>query len=621
MTRPWSLLLLLLSAPAAGGQLELGAAGVHLAHADADLLLRPSIKADGRWYRCAAGVRVRDGRLVYALPGLGTLTVTRVGPREVGIDFRAQRSTRVEALALEGQGRLPGARAWLSNGAQSWSQSGVIALHKPVRGRALDRALRATGWAEEYRRGTELSWEYSFAGGGPQALVVGSLSARRFRPWVQLSRRGRDGLGVRMVSGGAGEVVALEAGQRVRGERWHLSLGPSAELPAMLERYAERLPARPAERRAPPAVGWNSWYQLFDRVDEAAVRANARRVKQLLGKGRRPTVVIDDGWERRWGEWTANHKFPSGLTRLARDLKAVGVSPGIWLAPFLVDVRAPTARAHPEWFVEGRVFRHPSGRYRILDVTHPGAAAHLADLVRRLVSAGFETLKIDFLATGSLEGRRHEPVTGMQAFHRGMGIIRRAAGPETRLVASGAPGVASFPYVDAWRVAQDVAWELPSAWTGPTWPEVVGLARNLGARWFLHRATGLDTDPLLLRGWRDRSKVHAASWLTAFGGHGLHLSDDLRRLHPARLRPALDEARQEAAMSGVASRPASLIPRRVPRALRRQRSLVGRLLGLHHIAAPEVWLTPDGRQVRIDLSSAPRRWLRHLSRRARPPAR
>ena len=208
-------------------------------------------------------------------------------------------------------------------------------------------------------------------------------------------------------------------------------------------------------------------------------------------------------------------------------------------------------------------------------------------------------------------------MTGMQAFHRGMGIIRRAAGSGTRLVASGAPGVASFPYVDAWRVAQDVAWELPSAWTGPTWPEVVAVARNLGARWFLHRATGLDTDPLLLR-WRDPSKVHAASWLAAFGGNGLHLSDDLRRLRPARLRPALDPARQRTAMSGVASRPATLIPRHVPRTLLGQRSLVARLLGLHRIAAPEVWLTPDNQRVRIDLSSAPRRWLRRVSRGARP---
>jgi hypothetical protein len=71
-------------------------------------------------------------------------------------------------------------------------------------------------------------------------------------------------------------------------------------------------------------------------------------------------------------------------------------------------------------------------------------------------------------------------------------------------------------------------------------------------------------------------------------------------------------------MSGVASRPATLIPRRVPRALRRQRSLIGRLLGLHRIAAPEVWCTPGGQRVRVDLSSAPRRWLRCLSRLTRP---
>jgi alpha-galactosidase len=420
-------------------------------------------------------------------------------------------------------------------------------------------------------------------------------------------------VGVRLVSGGAGESVTLGAGQRVRGERWHVRLGSSKDLPRMLERYAEKLPSRPAHHRAPPTLGWNSWYQLFSRVDEQAVRENARQVKKVFaGRGAlEPTVVIDDGWEPCWGDWTARRdKFPSGMARLARDLKAKGVSPGIWLAPFLANVKARVVKEHPEWFVKNHVFKHPTGRYRVLDVTHPGAAAHLATTVKGLVGAGYETLKIDFLAHGSVEGKRHETTTGMQAYHRGMQIIRRAAGPKTRLIASGAPGVATFRYADAWRVSQDVAWPLPSAWLGPTWPEVVGLARNLGARWFLHPATGLDTDPLLLRGWRDKSKPHAASWLAAFGGHGLHLSDDLRRLSPGRLVPARDRARLKAAMSGVASRPETLIPPRVPRTLGRQVSLLGRLLGFHRVKAPEVWRTPGGKQVRIDLRSVPGRWLR-----------
>lgn len=322
---------LLAVSTAAAEALETGPSGVRLTHADAALLLRPSVKADGRWYRCDPDARPRqgrDGRLTYAVPGLGSVIVTRTGPAELGIRFRADRPTRLEALALEGRGRLPGARAWLSNGAQSWSQSGVIALRRPVSQRRLDRALRARGWAEEYRGGQELSWEYSFAGGGPQALVAGCLTAERFRPWVQIARHGGNRVGVRLVSGGAGERVALGAGEEVRGESWHLRLGPSRDLPAMLEGYAGKLPSRPAHRRAPPTVGWNSWYQLFSRVDESAVRENARRVRDLFGRKARPTVVIDDGWERRWGEWTANKKFPSGMSRLAQDLKAQGLSPG-----------------------------------------------------------------------------------------------------------------------------------------------------------------------------------------------------------------------------------------------------------------------------------------------------
>ena len=610
----WTVIFLatLAISPLAAAQIQLDQSGLRLAQKKASLRLRPSIKANGRWYRCdhLDPVRrdARQGRpqLSYQIPELGEVTVTRLGDSTLKMGFSAHRAVNVQALALEGEATLPGARAWLSNGAQSWSQSGVIRLGARPQQKQLDSALRATGWGEEYRKGRELSWEYTYVGGGRRALVAGALSANRFRPWLQVSRSGPGKVGIRMVSGGAGESVFVGAGKRLKGERWHVELGRSRRLPKMLEAYAAQLSSRPVKHRRGPTVAWNSWYQLYTRVTEAAVRQNARHLKEAaVGiEGVTPSVVIDDGWEKDWGDWTGNRKkFPRGVARVAKDLKAEGISPGIWLAPFLASVKAPVVREHPEWFVQDHVFRHGGRRYRVLDVTHPGAAKKLERTVRGLVGVGFETLKIDFLATGSAEGKRHQQVTGMQAYHRGMQIIRKAAGPGTRLIASGAPGVATFGYVDAWRVAADVAWPVPSAATGPTWPEVVSLARNLGARWFLHRAVGLDTDPMLLRGWRDPAKLHAATSLPGLAGHGIQLSDDLTRLSPERLRQGLRPKVVDMAMSGKASRPARLIPRQVPSDLGAGASTLQRILGIHRVSAPEAWLTPGGSRVRLDLSS------------------
>ncbi|MCC7537845.1 MAG: alpha-galactosidase, partial [Deltaproteobacteria bacterium] len=399
--------------------------------------------------------------------------------------------------------------------------------------------------------------------------------------------------------GATGERVSLGAGAEARGEPFHVEI--AGDVRAAVTRWSDALPAR-TPLGAPLAVelGWNSWYELWDGVDEQAVRDNAARAAEVLGPwardGRVIRIVVDDGWQVRWGEWEPNAKFPSGLDGLARDLRADGFRMGVWLAPLLVDADSALVAEHPDWFVGDASYVHAkNGEMRILDVTHPDAADHLAGVIRRLVGWGYDLLKIDFLFAGTFEGERREDVTGMEAYARALSIVREAAGEETLLLAVGAPDVASLPWADAWRAGPDIALEP----FGPSWPFVTNEARALGARWPICRRVACDGDPPLLRGLTE-PEVSAGAWVAAFAGGAFFLSDDLRSLDDARLPWGLDDARVGVALAGEPSVPADPFPESPPDALvNALTDHFGRDHASTHVV-PRIWTLPSGGRVALN---------------------
>ena len=221
-------------------------------------------------------------------------------------------------------------------------------------------------------------------------------------------------------------------------------------------------------------AGWCSWYELGTRVTEVAIVKNAQEIAgggshtiastrerggagtaaaladekntmpildapggssfkgspgreytyDPLGSGSQAAaglglkvVQLDDGYQDHIGDWLQPNatKFPRGLRALATEIKELGFTPGIWLAPFLVGRHSELYKAHPDWVVKRT--RHPWERWRrlggglggclsggggprrdrptgpllahynpdwandglvyVLDVTHPGVRAHL----------------------------------------------------------------------------------------------------------------------------------------------------------------------------------------------------------------------------------------------------
>jgi hypothetical protein len=536
----------------------------------------------------------------------GSVTASLAG-QVVSTSFVASSAVTVQAIGLDGTASIAGATSWLSNGFQSWSQSGVVSIAAPVADAALATALAATGDDEVLRGGNELSWFYTFAGGpapdgtAGTSLFAGALSASTWKPWAQVFLA-QGALGVRLTSGGAGEAVPVAAGASVSGEPWQIELGDGLE--SMERRWAAALASRRAKTPRPAQAGWNSWYELWDTVDEQGVRANAALLPAVLG-GRLPQgvpplrVVIDDGWEQAWGDWTPNARFSSGLNGIAADFAKQGLTTGVWLAPLLAEPASMVAKAHPDWFVPGISYHHPvHGDLQVLDVTNPNAAAHVTAVIQQLVGWGMGLLKIDFLFAGTYEGKRASPVTGMAAYGQALDLIRKAAGEDTLLVAVGAPVLETPRWVDGWRVGADIAYQN----TGPAWPFIPNQARSVASRWPVCLATLCDADPVLLR-VLTQDEVQTGGAVVGFAGGALFLSDDLRNLPMERRGWGFDASGAALALGGVPSVPEDPYPAAPPGTL--DNVVIDIIKMTNTQVVPTRWRAPSGVRFGVNVGDDP----------------
>lgn len=89
-----------------------------------------------------------------------------------------------------------------------------------------------------------------------------------------------------------------------------------------------------------PVYGSNNWYYAYGKSSHEEILRDSGFVSSLCtGNKNRPHMVIDDGWEPHsvCGPWDrGNGRFPD-MRRLAREMKDIGVSPGIWIRPLFDD--------------------------------------------------------------------------------------------------------------------------------------------------------------------------------------------------------------------------------------------------------------------------------------------
>ncbi|HSS61525.1 MAG TPA: glycoside hydrolase family 36 protein [Candidatus Limnocylindrales bacterium] len=198
--------------------------------------------------------------------------------------------------------------------------------------------------------------------------------------------------------------------------------------------------------------GWCSWSYYFKNVTEDDVVENAEAARRLALPIE--IVQVDDGYEADIGDWLDVRREFGSLRRLAERIRATGMRPGIWIAPFMVGPRSKLAMEHPDWLVaEAGAGRHWGKEMRILDVGQPGAADYIANVFETFSRWGFDYFKLDFLYAAA--------IPGLDVYRQAMQLIRRAVGEEAILLAGGAPLLPSIGLCDAMRIGPDVLPEVP----------------------------------------------------------------------------------------------------------------------------------------------------------------
>jgi len=214
-----------------------------------------------------------------------------------------------------------------------------------------------------------------------------------------------------------------------------------------------------------PGTAWCTWYGLRRRFSYDSLET----AMDVIEREHLPvsTVQVDDGFAAVLGDWRSSVRPDLGsLEQVAARISDRGFRAGLWLCPTLADVTSDVVARYPGLWVPGVDMPFGSARrVRILDPTSPAGAEYLEGLVRDIAGAGFgHWLKLDFLWTGAVPGRRASGADPVGAYRLALRIIRGAAGPCTRLIGSGAPLLASVDAgLTAVRTSPDVGpvWEPP----------------------------------------------------------------------------------------------------------------------------------------------------------------
>jgi alpha-galactosidase len=489
---------------------------------------------------------------------------------------------------------VPGEVAFFSNGWQSWSYTGVYRQNDRYRHPRLG-PIRAPVIANpetprSSRAGLFGSDMFAIFGhtGQRTGILAGFLSQLNhfgsIEAWI-----GPHPPGLRMWANG--DNVRLDVGQEMSTD-WaclsffHLDtpdpLGPYVEAVARQHnlanpgrqdfnsskfeannfpennQYSEIPSSHNPEKQPTIPTGWCSWYHFFQDVSADDIRQNLAAAAHLKPDLPLEVFQIDDGYETCWGDWSIfKDTFPQGVSPLAGEIRSAGFTPGLWLAPFIVQPQSRLMAEHPDWILRGRFNRPVNAGYfwgaftTALDLTNPDALDHTAQTIHRAVHEwGFPYLKLDFLYAGALPGRRQDATqTRAQVLRHALQTLRQAAGDRTTLLACGCPLGSAIGLVDIMRISSDVDthW-LPvhhGVKMGKFGDDGKPSARNaihntltrapLHLRWWIN-----DPDCLLLR--RDmeltEAEVQSLATVIAMSGGSLLLSDHLPNLPPERLHLA-----------------------------------------------------------------------------------
>jgi|HubBroStandDraft_6_1064221.scaffolds.fasta_scaffold00010_90 alpha-galactosidase len=289
--------------------------------------------------------------------------------------------------------------------------------------------------------------------------------------------------------------LPVEPGQSLASEPLMASL--SSDYHAQLEAYGETIRhLHPARVSAETPIGWWSWTAYYFGLTEGPALTNAEFLAANLRDSGYRFFHIDEGYQFARGDYTSEvaNKFPHGMKKLEEKVQALGLTPGIWTAPFEVAERSQVYVNHKDWLVHnakgqpihaGFVTEKPDtatslDQLYVLDTTNPGAQQYLRETYSTLTRDwGIRYIKLDFMDDTAIEGYYYRPhTTALEAQRIGLQIIREAVGDNVLLDKDGSPMLNPVGIVDTGRISCDL---------GHSFDASRDAAPGIAARYYMNR--------------------------------------------------------------------------------------------------------------------------------------
>lgn len=252
----------------------------------------------------------------------------------------------------------------------------------------------------------------------------------------------------------------------------------------MFDRYFQLLGhVKPA---GAPAIGWTSGNRYGAHISEGLILENLDAFAGFCREsGRSGFFQIDDGWQSAVGDWlSAKPAFPQGMAVVAQKIRAQGLSPALWMAPFVAAKDSDLVRQHPDWLLRGKDGKPQIvDRYFALDFYNNGLRNYLAGVFHTILDRwGYDMLKLDLLFAVCLAPPPGK--TRGQVMHEAMTFVRQLAGSK-KILACAVPLGAAFGLADFCRTGSEVhtGWE-------QRWPGWLRFRERAGALASLHSTLG-----------------------------------------------------------------------------------------------------------------------------------
>ncbi len=222
--------------------------------------------------------------------------------------------------------------------------------------------------------------------------------------------------------------------------------------------------------RSRPALAWDSWYALFNQIEENRLLAILWEYK--VREIPLDYFIIGQGYEVQAGDWTTHSSsFPGGLPRVIKAISEAGYKPGITLSPFICSSKSQIFRERLELMArdnKGRLIKvgkshDQGGSLYLLDLYNPQVINHIKRTIKTMtIEWKVALLKMDYLFAAGLNRGAHSKRTRAQAMNHALMILREATG-SVPVIACGVPLGSAFGLFEYCSVASD----LSSGWNGP----------------------------------------------------------------------------------------------------------------------------------------------------------